>query len=326
MQRSFVALGLILVLAGVAKAGDEEFKWDPKKKKAPAVGDRFFSTQEDSEKAKVKIGIPGQPAQNQDQNQVVKTRVVHEILKVADGKVTKEKITIERFVLSKGEGTDDDKSLEGKIVVVEGVGDKRSARIVGDDDAVSPEGKAWVEKTFAKDKTEEDERIFPDKPVAQDAEWTLDVKKLAEDMFPGVEIDEKESSAKGKLTNVRVEEQVHLGHIDLKIKIKLKKLPGTPFEWKEGGVLEMTLGGEHSLEGDKSRKKNLKMDGKLKGKAEQDQEGMSITLKMDMTMSQSMDEGDMPKGTGEEPKEDPKQDPKKETPKPEMKKEDKKGE
>ena len=316
MQRSFVVLGLVLVLAGVVKAGDDDFKWDPKKKKAPAVGDRFFTTQEDTEKAKVKIGVPGQPPQTQDQNQTIKTRLVHEVLKVADGKVVKEKITVERFLLSKGEGTDDDKSLEGKVVVVEGSGDKRSSRIVGDDESVSLEAKAWVEKSFAKDKTEEDERIFPDKPIGADAEWTLDPKKLAEDMFPGVEIDEKESSAKGKLTNVRVEDGFHMGHLELKIKIKLKKLPGTPFEWKEGGILEMTLGGESSLEGDKGRKKAVKMDGKLKGKAEQESEMGAVTLRMDMTMTSSMDEGDMPKGTGEEPKEEPKKDaPKKDEPK-----------
>jgi hypothetical protein len=316
MQRSFVALGLILVLAGVAKAGDDDFKWDPKKKKTPAVGDRFFSTQEDNEKAKVKIGVPGQPPQTQDQNQTIKTRLVHEVLKVADGKVVKEKITIERFLLSKGEGTDDDKSLEGKIVVVEGKGGKRAARIIGDDETISPEAHAWVEKALAKDQSEEDEQFYPDKPIGADGEWELEAKKLAEALFPGVEIDAEGSSAKGKLTNVRVEDGVHMGHVELKLKIKLKKLPGTPFEWKEGGVLEMTMLGDTSLDGDKSRKKSRKMDGKLKGKAEQESDGMSITLKMDMTMTSSMDEGEMPKGTGEEPKEEPKkEEPKKEEPK-----------
>jgi hypothetical protein len=326
MQRSSVALGLILVvtgvLTGVVKAGDDDFKWDPKKKKTPAVGDRFFSTQEDNEKAKVKIGVPGQPPQTQDQDQTIKTRLIHEVLKVEDGKIVKEKVTVERFLLSKGEGTDDDKSLEGRTIVVSGKGDKRKVRILGDEETLSPEAKAWAEKALAKDKGDEDERIFPDKPIGADGEWDLEVKKLAEEMFPGVEIDAEGSSAKGKLTNVRVEDGVHMGHLDLKIKIKLKKLPGTPFEWKDGGILEMTMGGETSLEGDKSRKKTVKMDGKLKGKAEQESDGMTIALKMDMTMASSMDEGDMPKGTGEEPKEEAKKEPKKDEPKPDAPKPD----
>jgi len=161
---------------------------------------------------------------------------------------------------------------------------------------VSEEGKRWVESTFGSaDPMHEIERLLPKEGVENGAEWPLDTKKLANEIFQGTEIDPQKSKATGTLKNVRVEDGVHLGDVEIKIALQLKHIPSAPVEWKEGGLVDLVVTIQGSLEPEKSRKRTVRMDLKLKGRAEHDGGDGLVDVRMDMRMTNSFSVGDMPK-------------------------------
>jgi hypothetical protein len=293
MRRS---LALVLVLLAPALAEDDGFKWNAVKRRVPAQGDRYFQVSDDVQSIKSKIG-QGQKETDENTFSSLKYRVLHEILGVEEGKISKERITVERWAMQKDEKEPEDKSLAGKIFVIEGTGERKKVTYEGNSDGVSDDGKRWVESTFARaDPMEQIEKLLPKEPVGDGAEWELDTKKIGEELFQGTEIDASKSTAKGSLKNVRVEDGVHLGDVEIKIAIQLKQIPNAPVEWKEGGLVDIlvTIGG--SLEPEKNRKRAVKMELKLKGRAQHESsESGPISVKMEMKMTSSFSTGDMPK-------------------------------
>ena len=190
--------------------------------------------------------------------------------------------------------TAEDSSLEGKTILAEGIGEKKTWKIEKDEASVSDRAKVWIEKDLVKKEKEgKTDVLDPTAPVAPDTEWAIDVKGVAKDMFDGVEIDEARSSAKGKLSNVRVENGLHVGKIELTVKLALKQFPGSPIPWKEGGVLEVTLGGENVLDQAKAGAGKMHMDLQLKGKCEQESpQGGTIKIRMDMHLTREGTTGD----------------------------------
>jgi hypothetical protein len=249
MRRSFAVLSLLVaLLVGPVQAQDDGFKWSPLKKRAPAVGDRYFQVNEDVQQIKSKI-VRGKDETDENSYSSLKYRVVHEILAVEGDKISKERVAIERWAVQKEEKEPEDKSLSGKTILIEGTGDKKKITFENGSDTVSEDGKRWVDVTFGRaDPMDQIEKLLPKDPVRAGGEWDLDTKKLAEEIFQGTEIDGAKSSAKGALKNVRVEDGVHVGDVEIKIALQLKQIPNAPVEWKEGGLVDLVVTVQGSLE------------------------------------------------------------------------------
>ncbi len=294
MRRLVAALVLALVPLAAARAEDDGFKWNPQKRRTPAVGDRYFQVNEDVQSIKSKI-VRGKEETDENSFSSLKYRVVHEILGVEEGKISKERVTIERWSVQKEEKEPEDKTLSGKIVIIEGV-DKKKVTYENGQDGVSEDAKRWVEVTFGRaDPMDQIERLLPKDPVGNNTEWDLDTKELAENIFQGTEIDPQKSTAKGTLKNVRVEDGVHFGDVEIKIALQLKQIPNAPIEWKEGGLVDLVVTIQGSLEQEKNRKRAVKMELKLKGRAQHESAEGEINVKMEMKMTNSFTSGDMPK-------------------------------
>lgn len=297
MRRSLVLLALLAAAPFVqsVRADDDGFKWNASKKRVPAVGDRYFQVNEDLQTIKSKI-VRGKEETDENSFSSLKYRVVHEILGVEGDKISKEKVTIERWSVQKEEKEPEDKTLTGKVVLIEGASDQKKVTYENGSDGVSEDAKRWVEVTFGRaDPMDQVEKLLPKEPVGNGSEWELDTKKLAEDIFQGTDIDAQKSSAKGTLKNVRVEDGVHLGDIEIRIALQLKQIPNAPVEWKEGGMVDLVVTVQGSLEPEKNRKRAVKMELKLKGRAEHESAEGPINVKMDMRMTSSFTSGDMPK-------------------------------
>jgi len=281
----FVAAPL---LARAAKADD--WKFDPKKKRKHAVGDKTEEQLTQQRKIKVKITAQQQiPGTDQDQRLTLK--VVKEVLAVSEdgSKITKSKLKVVKFELKEGKDGEADTSLEGKTITIERDGDSNSAKI-DDETGVSDQAKRWVETELAKgDKDNEkmDDAIFPKEPIAPDTEWKADPNKVSKALFDGAECDKEASSATGKLSSVRVDGGLHWGLLEITMKLKLKKFPQSDMDWKDGGVLEMVMSGDGALDKESSEDGTIKVDMKLKGTAEQDAgDGNKMTIDFSMTMKQ----------------------------------------
>ncbi|MEZ0228543.1 MAG: hypothetical protein ACAI25_07940 [Planctomycetota bacterium] len=298
MRRSLALAVLVfaslLAVRAEVRAEDDGFKWNATKRRAPAVGDRYFQVNEDIQSIKSKI-VRGKEETDENSFSSLKYRVVHEILGVEKDKITKERVTVERWSVQKEEKEPEDKTLTGKIVVIEGT-DKKTVTYENGTEGVSEDAKRWVEVTFARaDPMEQIEKLLPKEPVGDGSSWDLDTKELARDIFQGTEIDPQKSTAKGSLKNVRVEDGIHLGDIEIKISLQLKQIPNAPIEWKEGGLVDLVVTIQGSLEQEKNRKRAVKMELKLKGRAEHESSEGSINVKMEMKMTTSFTSGDMPK-------------------------------
>jgi hypothetical protein len=264
--------------------------------RGPAVGDRWFQVDEEIQKIRSKVTIGAQDPRNEDVSKIVKYRVVHETLAVAGKTVTKERVTIERWSALTDPKEPEDKSLSGKTVVIDRAGVRPKVVYEGGDNGVTVEAKKWVEQSLAKfDPMAQVDKIFPAAPVEPDSEWTLDTKKLADEIFKGTEIDGSKSSAKGVLKNVHEENGIKTGDIEIKILLQLKQVLDNPVEWKEGGLVDLTITVQGSLEPEKSRKRSVRMDLKLAGRADQESTSGTISVKMDMKIQTNLASGDMPK-------------------------------
>lgn len=295
-MRTALAITLLLALPALAQEKDD-FKWDAGKRRTPAVGDRWFQVDEETQSIKSKVTVGKEEPRNEDQSSVLKYRVVHEILATEGAKVTKERISVERWSLQKEPNDPEDKSLTGKVVVIDRTAGAPKVTYDGSAEGVSADAKKWVDVTLARvDPMDQVERLLPAKPIAADGEWNIDPKRLADEIFQGTEIDLEKSSAKGTLKNVHLtEDNVHEGDVEIKVALQLKQVPSAPVAWKEGGLVELVVTLQGSLEPEKRLKRSVKMELKLKGRAEQETQEGVIAVKMDMKMATSFASGEMPK-------------------------------
>jgi hypothetical protein len=299
MTRSIaLALSLLVVAAPFAAAQDTGWKWDPKKKRVPAVGDRIFEEGTETTDNKLKIQGPNEEPTDKGVQFTLAYRVVRECLAIEGDKVSKERIKVERWQRKPLAGAASqepaESSLEGKTILVEGTGAKKVWKIEKDAEKVTDTARLWIEKDLVKKENGKADAVLdPKEPLAPDSEWTIDPKAVAKDMFGFGEIDPALSSAKGKLSNVRVENGAHVGTVELKLTLALKQFPASPLAWKEGGVLEVTISGENVLDQAKVGQGKMRMELKLKGKVDQESpKGGSIKIDMDMHITREGTTGD----------------------------------
>ena len=308
MRRASLAAGL-MIFAGVAlrapAALGDGWKWNPADVRAPAVGDRSFTDFTEKQKQKIKMLTPD-GKEDKDETATVSVRYVDEILAVEKSKVTKRRVTYERW--SRVVGGETDKSLEGKTVLVTGEGEERTVAIEKDEAIVSDGAKSWLESEWhgQKDQSETDHLLFPKEPIADGGEWKLDAKAVAKELFDGAEIDEKASKVAGKLTGVTVENEVHSGKLELSCTLKLTAFPGTSVPFIEGGTVEVKVVDTRSLEPRRQRKTASKTTMALKGKAEQKGEAGEIKIDYELESVKEETTGDLPPAppSKDEPKKD----------------------
>jgi hypothetical protein len=295
VRRTLVALSLALAVAAVARtACADDFKWDPKVKKAPPVpGYKEVADATEYHKVNVKVTQGEQVVQNVKDEATTTYKFTREIVKVDDKKkVTESVFKIEKWKIDK-KGEDPDTSLEGHTVRVTGTGEAKTFKVEDDkDDKVSDGAKQWIENELAKkkkggDDDEEDEHmkaLFPSEPVGDGAEWKPDLAAVTKALGT-TDYDPEKSSAKGSLTKVRVENGVHVGHIEIQVSLAVKQ-PGVT--WKEGGVMEMTISLDSSLELDKRDAQDGTVEVKFSGKGDAEGPQGPMTFKQTVNEKRTM--------------------------------------
>lgn len=299
MRRSLVAFSLSLVLCLAARAAiADDWKWDPKvKAAAPKVGDKDVREGEDYQKMSMKVSVGEQVVQNEKKEATTTYRYTREVIAV-DGKHVSEQLVKIAAWKQVRKDEDPDTTLEGHTVRVKTLAGAKTATIEDDkEDKVSDEAKKWVDSELAKkkkkgEKDEDDDedgemrKLFPTEPVADGAEWKPDVAKVAESME--IHVDPAKSSAKASLTKVHVENGVHMGHLEFKLSLALV-IPSVT--WTDGGVMEMTVAIDTSLERDKLDAATAAFEAKFSGKGEAVSPQGNATLKQNLTEKHTMTNG-----------------------------------
>jgi len=307
MDRRVIAatsFALAVAFAPTARAQDKlpaDWKWDARtwasaqsKEKALKVGDRHYHEGNDKDTKKQKV-VAGGNTQNEESASELTFRYIEEILEVdGDGKATKAKLTMEKWS-KKTTGTEakEDKSLEGKTVMLSREGDKTNSEIK-EADGVSDDAKAWVNSELSLTKAfagamgsgddKEMEMLLPEGPIAPDGEWKIDAQKVATKLFgDDMKIDTDKSSAGGKLTECRMDKAGYpRGKWVVELKLQLKTIPNTQAAWTEGGAFVIRIEYEGSLENNRHyRTMQMAMD--FGGKGEIAQEDAKATLEMKIT-------------------------------------------
>jgi hypothetical protein len=226
-RRSVLPLLLVLVLSSSARAQEKDWKWDPAKKPTAVAGARHTSEAEDVEKSGFvrTLAKTGDTVEKQANEVVVAHRYVREVLEAENGVPKKQRITFEKWKRTTNNGPADT-SLEGKSLILKGA-DPASWEPEDPKAALSPDARRWFNDEVAHRKgifeDEKGKSILPEKPVAPGAEWTRDPVAVARALFgEGVEVEAAKSSVKGKVADVKVQDGVHIGRVEVKVVLALK--------------------------------------------------------------------------------------------------------
>jgi hypothetical protein len=251
-----VAMGAVVAFGSLGHAQDA-FQWNRAKKLAPKVGDKL------EEHGTENFEISGDVGQANGQKWDVKYGFVREVKAVENGEVTAESVVVTEFVRHdynqadyEHTGTFDWKGLPGAKVLSSG---NVWAGAGGKTEPMGPKEKSWLEAKLNKREPEIQkllEAVLPQGAIAADQKWTVtDLKKLSALAFSGVELS-GDSEIVGSLTNVRVEDGVHMGQLKVANEgnhLFLAKDPITGDGWSEDpnerGRAWITVEGDVCLEG-----------------------------------------------------------------------------
>lgn len=248
MRPALLLAAALLPFAAPALAQEPaSFRWDPKKTRVPEVGERWFVEDERTYVIGTDVVVPGAPPKHQESREERRSRVVHEVVAVADGKITRRRVTVEEWQVTLP-GARPDRSLEARTILVEGTGAERRATVEGGERGLSATALKWIDEELVKPKGSSGDFIEPPQPVGEGEQWDLDPAVLAREMFRDAEIDLAASSGKGRLANVRVIDGAHFGRLEIDIAFKLRHFPGTDFPLTGGGVVRMRMSGFGQLD------------------------------------------------------------------------------
>ena len=228
MRRIAGAVALFgMLAAGAALAQDAAI--DIKLKKA-GPGDVVKETKTETTHQKVAVTVMGTAQPSKEEKATATFTYTDEVIeKPADAaKPTKLKRTYESADLTV-DGQQQDLGLKGKTVLIEKKGDKYTFTT----DGGPVEGKAaqLLGKEFSGKKQTRDEDFLPGKPVKVGETWKIDVAKVAAELSEtGMTIDDKKSSASGKLTKVYDKGGKKFGVIEVVMDLVVTKLASGPQE------------------------------------------------------------------------------------------------
>ncbi len=272
---------LALLVAALALADD--WKWDAKKERKPEKGYRSVSESESVEKTS-RASRMGRLRSREASEAKTVTRYEQEILEVADGKVSKSRVKIEKWSRT-ADGGEADRCLEGQAIVVEGRGAAIKWRCEDATRELTEAAKDWIAQTLAAKDEDANEEAFrsclPAKPIEPGTEWTADPAPIAKVFLgPELALDAAKSSAKGKLGEVKTEDGVHVGTYTLEVVIVSKA------EKEEDAVrMKFSAVFEGSLEPDRRDASSMTLTLEAKARqTEQTEEGLA-TLEIENSVT-----------------------------------------
>lgn len=237
------AVVALAALAGIALAQDPpKEKIALKLSRRPQAGDRMKVLEDIQESRRYGVKEEGKPAKVEDDAEERLLEYEREIIALEkDIVVAKERRTFSKFKIRRGKApsVEEDKSLEGKtVVIVRGSG--------GNDATIEGGGSpgALALDYLATEKERELERVLPDNPFAPPEKlapgetWKFDVKKLLESMgspFSDMHYDAEKSQAQGKLKRVFEKNGARYAEFGVVTNLKCKGMAGA--EFVDGGAL-----------------------------------------------------------------------------------------
>jgi hypothetical protein len=263
-------LGLVTLPALARAGGGDDWKWDRTKKLTPKVGDKF-----------VEWGTEQVSGSKKGANLDVRYKLLREV-KAVDGVATEEAVISVggdyRVYGLNGDSVEPDMGDPfGSHFSVKGTAVDRTFTYfktqhkIGADTEIAPCTRRWIERKWKK----ADPLVFtiiecllPEGPIAAEQKWTVDPKKVAKVAFGGVELGESPAEIVGSLTNVRLENGIHVGHLKVETQgneydggLLLKKDPETGETYDTSDMGHYPPRGTIGLEGDISLEGSLSLDG-----------------------------------------------------------------
>ena len=261
------AIGPILVLVAAALGATAFFargghvlpgqKWDLSKHAASVVGQRYFQEVYRAQKRAIRNLKSGYVPDRDDEKTAVAFRGVTEVCAVTSiGRVSEKRVTMEawRVLLPNGKS---DSCLEGRTVKVQGVDNETLYSVEGASvPPLSDDATAFIRGQIAKKAphVEDDaiqgelEEILPKEPVAEGAEWPIDPEAIDDIVFGGTPLFREQSSGKGRLVRVHVEDGITMGLVDAVVEIRLRLVPNERMYWSQGGFARIHFVSDRPLD------------------------------------------------------------------------------
>jgi hypothetical protein len=137
-------------------------------------------------------------------------------------------------------------------------------------DGIGPIAEEWMREEIVPDVDPLMDAVLPAQPVSTGDEWQIDPVKLALalELHALSPIVPERSKIVGKLSNVRLEEDIHVGVVEIAGTIALQAFPKTALRWTQGGIFRAKLTMEGPLEPTTARPVKVAFEGELQGRAE----------------------------------------------------------
>jgi hypothetical protein len=243
-----VVVAAALVSAAVAQDKPEvEIKLD----RRLHAGDKLKVTEDTDESNKIAVKEPDGKQSAEEHQEQRSLEYEREVIAIERNTVvTKERRTFSKFRIKRGK--EEDKSLEGKTIIIQRGGTNEALV----EDGASPGSLAL--DYMASEKEREVEQELPDNPfappakLAQGATWKFDLKKFIAGLgspLAEASYDHKASSGEGKLEKVFDRDGARTAEMSVGVKLKCRGFGGADFV--EGGILEVKGSFEACIDGTK---------------------------------------------------------------------------
>jgi hypothetical protein len=268
--------GLLAAGAVLAQDGPVTIKL----KKAGA-GDVVKGTKTEASTQKVTVTVMGQAQPAKEDKSVATFAYTDAVDERPAGaaKPTKMRRTYETAEVTAG-GAKEDLGLKGKTVLIEKKGDAYEFSVDGK--PLTGKAAQFLGKEFSGKKQATDEDFLPGKPVNVGETWKIDVGRVIEELADsGMVVDDKKSTATGKLAKVYTKGSQRYGVIEVTMDLVVTKLKGQQeVPLKEGSKLSVGLTMDGCIDGTEATGSGkMTMKGNLAG------EIMGVQLAVDVDVA-----------------------------------------
>ncbi|MEE2902411.1 MAG: hypothetical protein VYC39_08775 [Myxococcota bacterium] len=204
-----------------------------------------------------------------DRSRKITWSYTRRILKVKDGRSSKDRVTVKSWEWLEQDGLPDN-SLTKYTFDFLGADRGRSRRLVNKgSDALTENAQQWANRNLRSVDEPVLVATWPRKPVARAGDkWSVDPLRLAISLNLDElsRINASNSKAQAKLVALRVVDDVTWGKYVVESKLTLGQLPGTKAAWREGGELALKVTIDGPLEPGPYGPYVIKIVGDLSGK------------------------------------------------------------